>query len=174
MLQKVKKEDYDSVFEIMSQSFSEDEYRSYHGEKELFQHDNYYTYVYKDNEKDIIKGFISLWEFEDFIYIEHFATAKDFRNQGIGGKILRNLVEIAEKTICLEVEPPEDESSQRRINFYKRNGFHLNDYDYVQPPLREDGRPLNFLIMSSDEYLDQDQFETVRKTLYKELFAIKE
>lgn len=36
----------------------------------------------------------------------------------------------------LEVEPPCElqPDTVRRVNFYKRNGFHMLPHDYVQPP----------------------------------------
>ena len=71
---------------------------------------------------------------------------------------------------CLEVEPPETETAKRRIAFYERNGFTLNHFPYMQPPLGEDRDPLPLMIMTTGGAIEKDEFEHIRKTLYKKVY----
>ena len=77
------------------------------------------------SDSDIV-GCSTIWEFKDFAYVEHFATSPLSRGSGIGAKVMHLITEMINKPIILEVEPPEDEFSKRRINFYERCGYILN------------------------------------------------
>ena len=123
MIEKMLKNDFDKIFDLMEASFPFDEYRTYDEQKALLDNPFYQVFVLKDSDNNSIKAFIAIWEFEDFAFIEHFAVNQQYRNGGIGTKILNKLVDLIGKTICLEVEPPEDELTSRRIGFYQRNGF---------------------------------------------------
>jgi GNAT superfamily N-acetyltransferase len=80
-----------------------------------------------------IAGFIILWSFNEFVFIEHFAIESGLRGQGIGEKVLEWIRKNFNKTGILETEPPLDEISSRRVNFYLRNGFYLLERHYLQP-----------------------------------------
>ena len=115
-------------------------------------------------------AFISLWRFEDFTYGEHFAVRRELRGQGTGTKILAEILQNEHQRFCLEVEPPETETAKRRIAFYERNGFTLNHFPYMQPPLGEDRDPLPLMIMTTGGAIEKDEFEHIRKTLYKKVY----
>ena len=93
-------------------------------------------------------GFLAVWEFESFTYIEHFAVDPVLRNSGTGSAMLQELVRKYQKQICLEVELPEDELTRRRIGFYERNGFVFNEYPYIQPPISKGKSPVPLRIMT--------------------------
>ena len=40
------------------------------------------------------------------------------------------------RAVVLEIEPPEDDLTKRRQNFYLRNGFGFNPYVHHHPPYR--------------------------------------
>ncbi|HSV88605.1 MAG TPA: GNAT family N-acetyltransferase [Bacteroidales bacterium] len=82
---------------------------------------------------ETVVGFFILWDFENFGFIEHMAIEARYRGQKLGQKVLHNIAKGCNKPIILEVEPPIDEDSRRRISFYIRNGFQLLDIPYVQP-----------------------------------------
>ena len=83
-----------------------------------------------------LAGFITIWPFDTFIYVEHFAVDPSRRGAGIGATAIELLRRQSELPIVLEVEPPThpDPMAPRRIRFYERCGLHLLDYDYTQPP----------------------------------------
>ena len=80
-----------------------------------------------------IAGFIIFWNFNDFVFLEHFAIEPELRGHGTGEKTLAKIKALYQKTIILETEPPADEMIRRRIRFYERNGFHLIERHYLQP-----------------------------------------
>ena len=73
---------FDSVYEIMTQSFPMDENRSYQGQKELLGRSDYFVKTYVENEK--LLGFCAYYVFDDFLFIEHLACTPLSRGLGIG------------------------------------------------------------------------------------------
>lgn len=124
MLQRINETNFPEIYRIMQASFSDDEYRPYDEQLALFEEPEYRIYY-------MPAGFLAVWEFESFIYIEHFAVDPALRNSGTGSAMLQELVKQYQKPICLEVELPEDELTRRRIGFYERNGFVFNEYPYI-------------------------------------------
>jgi len=96
---------------------------------------------------DLVAGFCIVWEFGDFVFIEHFAVAPYLRGLGIGEKTLAEIKSLFQKTIILETELPTDETSRRRISFYERNGFHKLNRTYFQPSYGENKPPVELKLM---------------------------
>lgn len=169
MIKKVEKSDFDLVYEIMEKSFPSDEIRLHNEQKELFDEARYF--VYAEYETDAyIAGFIAAWEFDDFVFIEHFAVSPEKRNGGLGAKILNEFTDMTDKRVCLEVEPPKDDMQRRRISFYERNGFYLNNYKYFQPPISKGKNIVPLMIMTHGGRVDEDEFQNIRNVLYKEVY----
>ena len=170
MLKIINEKDFPQVFAIIEQSFPEDERRPLEEQQALFSEPRYSVYVLGEEK---IKAFIACWEFEDFIFIEHFAVDKNFRNLGIGSLILNKFLSMQEKRVCLEVEPPETEIAKRRIDFYIRNGFFLNEYDYFQPPISKGKKAIPLMVMTSGEGISKEEFGHIRDVLYEEVYKYK-
>ncbi len=160
--------DFEKIFNIMQDSFPSDEYRYKDEQKALFDLDEYAVYVEKDCDKII--AFLAIWEFNDFIFLEHFAVQKQIRGKGIGSKMLNDLSKIYFKPICLEVELPTTEQARKRIEFYKRNGYFYNEYEYYQPPISLGKNPLSLRITSYKKQLSFEEFTLVKNTLYKRVY----
>lgn len=96
-------------------------------------------------------GFITSWDFGDFVYIEHFAMHPSGRGGGIGAKALKRFCRQAGKPVFLEVEPPAlGNMAQRRIKFYERNGFiPFYDFKYIQPPYAEGLPEVELVLMGT-------------------------
>ena len=169
MIEKLKIQDFDTIYDLMEMSFPSDEYRTYDEQKALLNNPAYSIYVLY-NESQGINAFIAVWEFNKFAYIEHFVVNPEHRNRGIGAYILNELVELLSKTVCLEVEPPETEMASRRIGFYKRNSFFLNGYPYMQPPISQGKKAIPLFIMTSGSKVDEDIFEQIKSTLYTKVY----
>ena len=58
----------------------------------------------------------------DITYLMYFAIDEQYRNNGIGSKALQKLV-VSKDNVLLCIEKPIDEITQRRKEFYLRNGF---------------------------------------------------
>lgn len=170
MLRILNNTDFDKVYNIMKKSFPDDEFRPYDEQKALLDKEEYKIYTWQ--EDGIICAFIALWEFRNVLFIEHFAVDPAFRNGGIGSKILKEISDITKKQICLEVEPPKDEITIRRVEFYKRNGFFLNEYPYMQPAISEGKNPVPLMIMTSGKKITKMKFNDIKYILYTNVYKI--
>lgn len=169
MIIEIKENRFDEVFEIMEKSFPRDEYRDYHEQKALLKQDNYHIYGVL-NEENKIKAFIALYLLNDWAFIEHFAVLASYRNQGLGQLILNEIHDFIDVPLCLEVELPLNDLAQRRIAFYKRNGFFLNEYHYVQPAFSSSRNPITLYLMTSKQALNEEQFQQVKRKIMKNIY----
>lgn len=173
-LEKIQINEFDKMFAIMDESFPADEHRPYEGQKALLEEPAYSIYGAMDEETGEMKGFLAVWEFEQVMYVEHFAVNPAYRNGGLGSRLIRQLDALNDKMICLEVEPPEGEMAVRRIEFYKRNNFFFNEYEYIQPALGEGLHAIPLFIMTSGRAVNREEFESIKTLLYTNVFKMKE
>lgn len=122
-------------------------------------------------EEDVPIGLLTLWELEDFHYIEHFAIHEQCRNKGYGQQVLSLLKENIKGMIVLEAEEPADDITRRRIGFYQRQGFVLQNVPYQQPPYRkgDEWYPMKLMTLNAEDF--NSQFIKVRNTIYQEVYA---
>ena len=127
-------------------------------------------------EGDQIVGFITYWDFEEFIYIEHFSISGKHRNGGFGKKALNEFMKkMNNREVVFEVETEVDEIAVRRIGFYKRIGFVLWDqYPYIQPSYTEAGNPIPMHLMTSANFDLTKHIDEVVDTLYRKVYRVKE
>lgn len=161
---------FDEVFAIMQASFPTDEYRPYDEQKALLQHPRYHLVTLTEEGRVI--AFAATYSFPTFLFVEHLAVTQTHRNRGLGAQLLAQLQRESDRRLCLEVELPEDDLSRRRIGFYERNGFTLNDYPYTQPPISKGRQPVPLRLMSTGGALTEAEFETIRDTLYREVYHV--
>ncbi len=172
MLEKLYKEDFDKVYALMQESFPDDEYRPRHKQRGLLERAEYSIRVVYGEDRSV-RAFLASWQFPTFLYVEHFAVSPTQRNNGLGAAVLAELCESAPCGVCLEVEPPETELARRRIRFYERNRFVLNDeYRYVQPPMSEGKRPLPLQLMTYGERKEVRALEEMKRTLYERVYGV--
>lgn len=115
-------------------------------------------------------GFVTIWPFAAFTYIEHLATDPGLRGRGIGAQVMAAL-STAHAPLLLEVERPAGLGSieARRIGFYRRCGLHLLDHDYIQPPYAPGLPSVPLLLMSTDPALDAP---AAAATLHREVYGV--
>ncbi len=171
MLTRMQAEEFDAVFEIMEQSFPTDERRPYAEQKALLQDGRYTVWVAKLQGQ--VAAFLAVWDLGSILFIEHFAVAEKHRNAGLGKTMLCELIASSKLPLCLEVEPPDSELTKRRVGFYRRCGFLLNPYPYLQPPISKGKRVVPLMIMSSDAELTEEQFQSIKTVLYREVYKIQ-
>ncbi len=131
--------------------------------------------VYGIFDDEVFCGFVCVWAFGDFTYMEHFAVLPERRGGGLGRQTVREIVRrSAPRPVVLEVEPPEDDLTRRRISFYERNGLAISDMSYLQPPYREgdDHLPLR-LMTSSAAYLKANGAHVV-STIHRRVYGVAE
>ena len=96
------------------------------------------TLFYEISEDNEFLGLVVLLPFRDMLYIFFLAVEASKRGQGIGGNVLKEVCSwYPDKRAYLLVdEPTEDypdyELRKRRVGFYKRNGFHLQEDKVVE------------------------------------------
>ncbi|WP_315082092.1 GNAT family N-acetyltransferase [uncultured Clostridium sp.] len=168
-LEKIEKDDFESFFNLLEKSFPNIERRSKEGQKEIFDETLYNVYGIKDENKKVI-GFIATWEFDKFNFIEHFAVDTSLRGKGMGTDLLKEYIHNSNKPIYLEVELPNDDICIRRIDFYKRLGFNLNEFDYLQLPLQIGNELLPLKIMTHPYKVSNDEFIYFRKNVYDKVY----
>jgi ribosomal protein S18 acetylase RimI-like enzyme len=171
MLQKLSIAAFDSAFSLLEESFPLDEYRPYDAQRALLQNPQYSIYILPDEASREIKALVTVWQFKDFAFIEHLAVAPECRNQGIGAALLCELRKLLACRLVLEVELPETEMAKRRIGFYQRNGFSLNQYPYSQPSYGKGRSPVPLLLMTTEGGIDQTEFERMKETLYRVVYG---
>lgn len=104
---------------------------------------------------DRLVGMITTWNFDSFVYVEHFVVDPTIRGKGIGSNAINLLKQqLAPLPVLLEVEPEHlSPQALSRIRFYQRLGFHIIDRSYVQPPYDSYLPPVHLWLMSTDEAL---------------------
>ncbi len=118
-----------------------------------------------DNE---LIGLLVFWEFDDFIYIEHFATLHHLRGMGLGAKTLDLIKSRHDKPLVLEIEMPESSPiAARRLEFYRRNGFRPQwDFHYIQPPYSPELPSMRLLLMATGDVDTQHVSDTLHRSVY--------
>ena len=157
-------ENFKAAYNIIKEAFPISELRPYEKMKELYEHGLVKIYGYYDSQ---LKGILSFWVDDKYLMIENFAVDYSSRGKGIGSKMLDELCRMyKDKTIVLEVEQPYNEISERRIKFYKRNGFILSDYGYKQPIINKVKNEVPLLLMAYQKVLTNVDFEDIKNTIF--------
>lgn len=159
---------FDEIFKIMDEAFPDSEMRAYECQKRLLQNEKYHIYEELDDGR--LVGFLAYWTLNGCVFFEHLAVSSACRGQGIGKNILLKNIKDIKLPIFLEVEPPETDIAKRRIAFYERLGFCLNDFYYEQPPLRKNQTVQQLLIMSYPAPISTEEFAKYKKEIYTNVY----
>ena len=163
------------VEKLLHSAFPSDERRDDEQQRAYTdRNDKFHCLLIRDLNTPV--GLITYWDFEDFVYVEHFAIHEDLRNGGLGGQAMKTFLQEMNRPVVLEVEMPliKGDITHRRIAFYRRQGFSLRRLPYKQPPYREGDKWLPMKLMSTGpakKWLPMT--ELVRDTIYQEVYNIK-
>jgi ribosomal protein S18 acetylase RimI-like enzyme len=175
-IQKITTSDtrwYTFTEQLMVVSFPVEEYRELENQRILSDENTQFAqHIILEDGNPI--GFIALWNFINFLFIEHFAIDSLLRNRGLGSKVIQQIIRSEKLPILLETELPFNEINRRRIAFYNRNGFQLWERDYLQPPYRRGNPQIALCLMTTAELNPFDDFERVKSTLYSEVYGINQ
>lgn len=106
---------------------------------------------------DALAGIIYHWDCgSGSRYVEHLAISPALRGQHLGSKALAAFCERVGRVI-LEIDPPVDEISIRRLRFYRRLGFVENPHEYLHPSFREPFVTHKLVLMSYPRPLDDGE-----------------
>ncbi len=99
-------------------------------------------------------GMLSWWNLPSAVYVEHFAIDPVRRGGGTGSSAMRMFLSniAGGRPVILEVEQPSeaDPVTIRRVEFYRRLGFHLLAHEYMQPPYAAGMPPVPMCLMSTN------------------------
>ena len=163
----LKKEEFTSVYEEMTKAFVKDEIRYFNDAVALLNNEKYNIYhIVFDNKK---VGFITIWKLSKFYFVEHFVIYNQYRNKGLGGKAIDEISKKFKK-IILEAELPNDEISKRRLGFYSRHEFVINEFKYIQPAYHKELKPVEMKLLSyQNKVINKDE---VIEEIHKEVYGV--
>ncbi|MDR3250140.1 MAG: GNAT family N-acetyltransferase [Tannerella sp.] len=158
---------------IYETSFPPDERRRFEDVVRIASSEQaFHVDIYTESGETV--GFIMYWNFEKFVYAEHFAVLEKYRGNGYGSTIIRSLLNRLALPLLLEVEKPEDETSARRIRFYEKLGLKLSAVPYRQPPYSADKNSVPMCLMSYGDIDLSKRFDEVRNVLYAKVYGISQ
>lgn len=122
---------------------------------------------------DVFAGIMTVWHFDDFVYIEHFAIEPALRGKGIGAEALKIICSALSKPVVVEVERPDsaDPMAAKRIDFYRRAGFHSLPFDYIQPPYAPGLPSVPLLLMVNGSEVPSP--DHIARRLYSDVYGVK-
>ncbi len=170
--ENVTEKTFPSVYEKMKTAFPLEERRKYIDQLECLKDERFNFFEITENNCAV--GFIAIWNLDGFVFLEHLAIDEDKRSGGFGSKAVELLKATYNKPVILEAEAPITEQQIKRIAFYDRLGFKVNDFDYEQPSYHGgEGVPLKILsfpnLLTTEEY---DNFiKETRNSAYKSVNA---
>ena len=166
----VTDEAFNMVFDKMTTAFPYEERRNCSDQKECLKNSRFkFAEIYDD---DTPVGFIGLWAFASFVFIEHIAIDEDKRGGGYGTKAIELVKKLWKLPLILEAEAPETEVQKKRIAFYERLGFKVNKYDYTQPSYHG-GEGVPLMILSYPEFINEDKFKEFLTETRREVYAMR-
>lgn len=160
---------YNYAEQLLQASFPKEEYRDLEELKYFIENKPCFHFNVIERDGTPV-GLMTYWIFDTFCYAEHFAIDPAQRNGGYGREAMALLCGMLPLPLVLEVEAPETELAQRRINFYKRQGLVLWDNPYRQPPYRPGYPFLPMHLMAYGSLNSATDFEHIRQTIYREVY----
>jgi GNAT superfamily N-acetyltransferase len=146
------------AWKLYENSFPKEERRTFNEQETVSKDEKYKALgIIKDNE---LLAILFFWIFDKNVFIEHFAVNSAFRGQSFGSKILKSFLSKYENVV-LEIELIKDEICERRLNFYKKFDFIVNEYKHFQIPFRKDSKELELLLLSYKKPLSKEQYKSL-------------
>lgn len=161
---------YSRFKKLYSGSFPVFEQRTVGQQDAAFSSHRYHLTAYEENGTFV--GFISYWEFDTYIYIEHFAVDTKLRGTGYGSLILNSFAKEQSKVIILEIDPVTDDISASRLRFYEKCSFHKNDYNHIHPPYRKGYDGHRLIVLSSNSKISCEEYELFSMDLKNIVMAV--
>ena len=122
---------------------------------------------------DNFVGFFNYWDFDWFIYAEHFAILEAIRGNKLGEKVMNMMKPQSDIPMVFEVELPDEEMAARRIEFYRRLGYEVVPVDYQQPPYNRNGYYQPLFLMTDQVDFVIENFEKIKSTIYRRVYKVE-
>jgi len=151
---------YEAALKLYDISFPYHEQREKPSQNEILGNPEYHFDIICDGDEFV--GEILYWDIGGAFYIEHFCVLPAMRNKHYGQDILKVYQEMP---LILEIDPPVDDISKRRKEFYERCGFSENPYTHVHPPYHDGIKGHDLVVMSSPKALEPDEYQRFNQYL---------
>ena len=159
---------YAEALRLYDESFPLHERRERPSQESILRDPDYSFDLIFDSDEFI--GLALFWEKAGFIYIEHLCILPEKRNMHYGEMTL-NALKKRGSVIILEIDPPVDDISRRRMAFYERCGFHENSFHHIHPPYHNGFRGHELMIMSYPEAISDRIYEEFNGFLCTHIMA---
>ncbi|NLJ14461.1 MAG: GNAT family N-acetyltransferase [Ignavibacteria bacterium] len=165
--------EFKKLYELYEQAFPEVERRNYDILLELVEKENLMNFSAIMFNQEIV-GLLVFWNFEDFIFVEHFAIFENMRNTNLGSKTIEYFLDKHKgKNIVGEIEHPTNEINIRRKKFYQKYGFEVVDENYIQPTYSKYGNGIPLLLLAKEK-MTKKEIENCKKIIRKEVYKCEE
>jgi ribosomal protein S18 acetylase RimI-like enzyme len=154
---------YQSFLAIYSVSFPEHEQRNREQQLTAFSDNRYHLSILTENDQ--VVSFIAWWNFPTYVYIEHFAVSPEFRGKNIGSNMINTFADRIKKTIVIEIDPPINDISRKRLAFYEKVGYKANPHKHFHPPYNPKNKPHELLVLTLNKEFDRKEYEQFSKDL---------
>ncbi|MFT3935648.1 MAG: GNAT family N-acetyltransferase [Chitinophagaceae bacterium] len=116
--------------------------------------------------EDVFAGFITYWQLQECIFVEHFAMHPAVRGKGKGSNAMK-LLATQFNTIVLEAEPAStSEEARKRLAFYKRLGYKIFHSLYFQPAYQSGHQPEKMELLYYNSQTTVLSFEKLKQEIY--------
>lgn len=160
---------FKQAWKIYQYSFPKDERRDKHAQFKIHLNKKYRFFgVF---EKAALIAFLAEWKLGSYYMIEHIAVKKNARGSGFGTRLLQKY-QRTRKKIIIEVPKPAGKLSRKRIQFYLKNGFKMNDFDYIQPSYGKGKKPVNMLLMSFPHKINRKETVILVTKMHKLVYGL--
>lgn len=156
---------YQSFHKLYCTSFPIFEQRTVPQQAAAFQHKAYKLSAFTEN--NLFIGFIAYWEFDTYLYVEHFAISSELRGKGYGSKLLSRFIQSTDKIVLLEIDPITDSQSEARLRFYQKCGFYKNEYCHKHPAYRDEYQPHSLIVLTTQREISEDEYRQFNLDLNK-------
>lgn len=168
---RISESEFEEFYSLIKLSFPKSERRTKAAFRRLCESEELYK-IYALFSENRLCAFLTVWEFENFTFGDHFAVLPSLRGGGIGSKMLAELKAQCTLPFIIEVELPETEMARRRIGFYERNSLSLCGFDYILPAMQKGCESLPMRIMAYPSTLTETEFEPIKKQIYKTVYNV--
>lgn len=162
--------DFGKVYAIMEEAFPPAETWPYEKARELINEPDYEILCVK-SRREQLAGFLAIRDFPTFNFAEYFAIRKSMRGMGVGSAALKHYLNRTSKPLVLEVEACNTARAKRRIKFYQRLGFILNDLSYIQPPMHLDDPLVPLTIMSHPVPIPKNEQHKIKNQIFRRVYG---
>ncbi len=162
---------WEQSWKIYQSNFPSGEQRLLMDQKRALVDDRYHCMAILDHDE--VVGIVFYWVLPSVLFVEYLAIGEAFKGRGIGSAVLSMLKQQPGRLI-LEIDPPIDETSIRRMNFYKRDGWVLNPYLHMNLPLRVGDEEVPLRVMTVDTILSEVEYDAFLSLLMTDIIQYGE